>query len=199
MTNGGHQTAGAPPPTKNDEQQLHLHHTAPTSPPPHRPNFTTTTSTKMLTTTTTSYPISRSRPLLAALTELNPFTVPKLRKTCSFRCINWWHFCVERGEGKNRKEQKKKGGRGEEEGRKGRIRTQGAAGQPRARWQHPVGQQLADRPAVGRQGHARADSSLPPPRDVASPIRGRRVPGGPAVGQQQADRPAVGRLGPVGL
>ena len=126
MTNSGHQTAGAPPPTKNDERQLHLHHTAPTSPPPHCPNFTTTTSTKMLTTTTTSYPISRSRPLLAALTELNPFTVPKSRKTCSFRCINWWHFCVERGEGKNRR-------RTEEEGRKGRIRPQGA-GQPRARW-----------------------------------------------------------------
>ena len=118
-TNGGHQTAGAPPPTKNDERRA--------SPPPHCPNFTTTTSTKMLTTTTTSYPISRSRPLLAALTELNPFTVPKSQKTCSFRCINWWHFCVERGEGKNRR-------RAEEEGRKGRIRPQGAAGQPRARW-----------------------------------------------------------------
>ena len=35
MTNGGHQTAGAPAPTKNDEQQLHLHHSAPTSPPAH--------------------------------------------------------------------------------------------------------------------------------------------------------------------
>ena len=170
-----------------------------TSPPPHCPNFTTTTSTKMLTTTTTSYPISRSRPLLAALTELNPFTVPKSRKTCSFRFINWWHFCVERGEGKNRR-------RTEEEGRKGRRRREegedkAAGSRPAARevGPHPVGQQLADRPAVGRQGHARADSSLPPPRDVASPIRGRRMPGGPAVGQQQADRPVVGRLGPVGL
>ena len=123
-TNGGHQTAGAPPPTKNDERQLHLHHTAPTSPPPHCPNFTTTTSTKMLTTTTTSYPINRSRPLLAALTELNPFTVPKSRKCCSFRCTNGCHFSVERGEGRTQK----KGATGEEEWRKERKEGEDKAG-----------------------------------------------------------------------
>jgi hypothetical protein len=129
-TNGSHQTAGA-------------------SPPPHCPNFTTTTSTKMLTTTTTSYPISRSRPLLAALTKLNPFTVPKPQKTGSFRCRNWRHFRIERGESKNRRRTEAFAWSVDERDSKGRIRPQGAGPAAREVGPHPVGQQQADRPAAG--------------------------------------------------
>ena len=146
----------------------------------------------MLTTTTTSYPVSRSTPLLAALNELNPFTVPKSRKCSSFRCTNVCHFSVERGGGRtqqNEPREKNNGGR----------RGYGRAGQRASGRQHPVGHQVADRRAAGRQGRTTPTGRCLPPRDVARPTTGRRVAARPAVGLLIADRPAVGRLGSVGL
>ena len=184
-TNGGHQTAGAPAPTKNDEQQLHLHHTAPTSPPPHCHNFTTTTSTKMLTTTTTSYPVSRSTPLLAALNELNPFTVPKSRKSCSFRCINGCHFSVERGEGKNT-EETSKGRRRREEG------EDKVTGRPARQVAAPC------RPAAGRSARGRPTGARPRRQLPPSPSRRGQPNPRPTRARRASCRPATGRLRPLG-